>query len=100
MNAQVNDRKSLGAACLDVTHRLRGVTQRLHEETQVNAIESAAVKVGLSAGVSLWVLFRTRNLPREELGIARPPIWISALFVIAYLGWMLASDAAIHWRGP
>jgi len=58
------------------------------------------MKVALAAGVSGIVLFRTRSLPREELGLVRPPIAISALFVLVYLGWMLASDAAIHWRGP
>ena len=63
-------------------------------------IESAAVKVALAGGISVIVLIRTRNVPREELGIVRPPLGLSAIFLIVYLGWMFASDAAIHWRGP
>ena len=63
-------------------------------------IESAATKVAMAAGISVIVLIRTRNVPRPELGFARPPIGLSALLLIVYLGWMLASDAAIHWRGP
>lgn len=63
-------------------------------------IESAAIKVAVAGGISLVVLFRTRNVPREELGIVRPPFLLSALLVLVYLGWMFASDAAIHWRGP
>jgi membrane protease YdiL (CAAX protease family) len=63
-------------------------------------IESAVVKAAVAGGASLIVLFRTRDVPREELGIVRPAVGVSALFVIIYLGWMFASDTAIHWRGP
>jgi membrane protease YdiL (CAAX protease family) len=66
----------------------------------MSAITSAALKVAISAGVVVVVLWRTRNLPREELGLVRPPVVLSAAFIGLYLGWMLASDAAIHWRGP
>jgi membrane protease YdiL (CAAX protease family) len=66
----------------------------------MNAITSAAAKVGISAAVVGLVLFKTRKLPREELGLVRPPIGVSAAFIGLYLAWMLASDAAIHWRGP
>lgn len=66
----------------------------------MNPVASAAVKVGLSAAISGLVLFRTRDLPREQLGLVRPPLRLSLLFVALYLGWMFASDAAIHWRGP
>jgi membrane protease YdiL (CAAX protease family) len=58
------------------------------------------MKVALAGGVSVIVLFRTRNVPREELGIVRPPLGLSALLLAVYLGWMLGSDALIHWRGP
>ncbi len=63
-------------------------------------IESAAMKVAVAGGVSVIVLFRTRNVPREELGIVRPPLALSAVLLVVYLGWMLGSDALIHWRGP
>lgn len=66
----------------------------------MSPIASAAVKVGLAGGACILVLFRTRDLPREELGLVRPPLALSLLFVALYLGWMLASDAAIGWRGP
>jgi membrane protease YdiL (CAAX protease family) len=66
----------------------------------MSPIGSAAVKVAVAAGISALVLARTRKVPREEMGFVRPPLGASALFAIGYLGWMLASDAAIHWRGP
>lgn len=66
----------------------------------MNPISSAALKVGVSAAVIAIVLFRTRNIPRAELGLVRPPVVASLTFVLAYLAWMLASDATLHWRGP
>src|SRR4051794_16315455 len=69
-------------------------------ETQMGPIESAAMKVAVAGGVSVIVLFRTRNVPREELGIVRPPLALSAVLLLVYLVWMLGSDALIHWRGP
>jgi membrane protease YdiL (CAAX protease family) len=58
------------------------------------------MKVAVAGGVSVIVLFRTRDVPREELGIVRPPLGLSLVLLIVYLGWMLGSDALIHWRGP
>lgn len=66
----------------------------------MSSIGSAFIKVALSAGVIGLVLYRTRKVAREELGCVRPSLVPAAMFVILYLGWMLASDAAIHWRGP
>ena len=63
-------------------------------------IQSAALKAGLAAGAIIILLVRTRKLPRKELGILVPPPWASVLFVAAYLAWMFASDAVLHWRGP
>jgi membrane protease YdiL (CAAX protease family) len=63
-------------------------------------IESAAAKAGIAAAAIVIVLVRTRRLPRAELGLVVPS-WLRALpILLLYLGWMLASDAAIHWRGP
>ena len=66
----------------------------------MSPILSAASKMALSAGVIGIVLFRTRNIPRAELGLVRPSLGLSALFVAIYLAWMLTSDSLIHWRGP
>jgi len=65
----------------------------------VSAITSAAMKVAVSGGALAIVLFRTREVPRERMGLVRPLIVPSLLFVVVYLGWMLASDAALDWRG-
>ena len=66
----------------------------------MSPVESAAMKVAVAAAASVLLLWRTRKLPREELGIVRPPLPLSLLFVLVYLGWMLGSDAVLHWRGP
>ena len=65
----------------------------------MNPVESAALKVALAGGAIVLVLVRTRKLPREELGIVRPPLPLSLLFLAIYLAWMLGSDAVLHWRG-
>lgn len=66
----------------------------------MDAIASAGVKVALSAAAVAAVLFKTRRIARADLGLAAPA-WRPALaFVAIFLAWMLASDAAIHWRGP
>lgn len=62
-------------------------------------IASAATKVGIAGAAIGLVLFRTRKMPREDMGLTRPPIALSLVFVVIYLAWMLASDAMIHWRG-
>jgi membrane protease YdiL (CAAX protease family) len=66
----------------------------------VSPIESAAPKVAVSGAIIAVVLVRTRKLPREQLGLVRPRLGLSVLLVAVYLAWMLATDAAIHWRGP
>lgn len=63
-------------------------------------VASAATKVAISAAIIGIVLFRTRTIPRDELGFVRPQVGPSILFICVYLAWMLASDALIHWRGP
>ena len=65
----------------------------------MSPIQSAATKVALSAAVVGIVLFRTRDLPRRELGLTAARLKPSLLFVVLYLAWMFASDAAIDWRG-
>jgi membrane protease YdiL (CAAX protease family) len=66
----------------------------------MTAIASAGMKVGLCVVVIGAVVLRTREIPRDRLGFTRPPIRLSILFVVLYLGWMLASDAVFGWRGP
>ena len=66
----------------------------------MNPIESAAAKAGIAACAIVLLLVRTRKLPREELGFVHPPLLPALLILIVYLGWMLGTDALMHWRGP
>jgi membrane protease YdiL (CAAX protease family) len=69
----------------------------------VSAIVSAATKVAISGGVVALILFRMSRAKNRDLGwfgIVRPELLPTAIFAVVYLGWMLASDQAIHWRGP
>lgn len=66
----------------------------------MDPIQSAALKVALASAAIAILVVRTRKVPRDELGILAPPPWASLLFVAAYLAWMFASDAVLHWRGP
>lgn len=65
----------------------------------MSPIASAALKVALSGAAIGIVLFRTKHLSRQQLGLVRPPIAMSLLLVTVYVAWMLGSDAAIQWRG-
>lgn len=69
----------------------------------MSAIVSAATKVAISGGVVALILFRMSRAKDRDLGwfgIVRPELLPTAIFAVVYLGWMLASDQAIHWRGP
>ena len=66
----------------------------------MSSIGSAALKVAMAGGAVALLLFRTRKLPREQMGFVRPPLGASLLFIVVYLAWMLGTDAVIHWRGP
>jgi membrane protease YdiL (CAAX protease family) len=58
------------------------------------------MKVAIAGAATAIVLYRTRKLPREQMGLVRPPIAQSLLFIAIYLAWMLATNAVIGWRGP
>ena len=69
----------------------------------MSAIVSAATKVAISGGVVALIMFRMSRAKDRDLGwfgIVRPELLPTAIFAVVYLGWMLASDQAIHWRGP
>lgn len=66
----------------------------------MSSIGSAALKVAISGGAVAVLLIKTRRLPREQMGFVPPPIGATLLFILAYLAWMLGTDAVIHWRGP
>src|SRR3569833_1502109 len=66
----------------------------------MNAIESAAAKVGISLAAIAIVVWRTRRMDRGDLGFVAPPLGLSCLFVLLYLAWMLGTDALTGWRGP
>ena len=66
----------------------------------MSSIGSAATKVALSGAAVGIVLFRSRRMPRDEMGLVRPPVAPSILFITVYLIWMLGTDALLGWRGP
>ena len=64
-------------------------------------IESALMKAAVSGAAIALVLFKTKHLRREELGLVRPVRLPLTLAIMAlYLGWMLCTDALLGWRGP
>src|SRR4051812_43806069 len=69
----------------------------------MSPVQSALSKVGVSAAVLIIVFARMRFSKRHglaEFGFARPKLVPAFLILAAYLGWMLLSNAALHWRGP
>jgi len=66
----------------------------------MSAIGSAAMKVAISGAATAIVLYRTRLLPRDQMGFVRPPIGQSLLLIAIYLAWMLGTNALLGWRGP
>jgi membrane protease YdiL (CAAX protease family) len=67
----------------------------------MSLIVSAAMKVAVPAAMSGLALWRMRRAgDPQRFGLVAPPPRLSVAFVAIYLLWMLASDAAIGWRGP
>lgn len=66
-------------------------------------IESAAIKLAVSAGLTAFVLYRLRSSskPAAHWGLQPPAQLMPALGWIAlYLVWMFGTDFLTHWRGP
>ena len=66
----------------------------------MDPIASAALKAAIAGGGIVLVLYKTRRLPREEMGLVRPTILPALIIAALYLGWMFGTDAVMHWRGP
>jgi len=64
-------------------------------------IESALMKAAVAGAAIALVLFRTKQLPREELGLVRPvALPLTLAVMLLYFGWMLGTNALLGWRGP
>ncbi len=66
-------------------------------------VESAAIKLAVSAGLTVFVIIRLRmsSSHPERWGLQAPPSVASAAGWIAlYLAWMFGTDLLTHWRGP
>jgi membrane protease YdiL (CAAX protease family) len=62
--------------------------------------QSALVKAAVAGAAIVLVLFRTKHLSREEIGLVRPAAWpLTLAIMLFYVGWMLATNALIGWRG-
>lgn len=67
----------------------------------MSPIESALMKAAVSGAAIALVLFKTRHMTREAVGLVRPVQLPLTLAIIAlYLGWMLGTNALLGWRGP
>jgi membrane protease YdiL (CAAX protease family) len=69
----------------------------------MSPVQSALSKVAVSAAVLIIVFARMRFSRRHglaEFGFARPKLGPALVMLAAYMGWMLLSDAVLHWRGP
>src|ERR1044072_7086301 len=67
----------------------------------MSPIESALVKAAVAGGAIALVRFRTKQMPREQLGLVRPARLPLTLAIMAlYFGWMLGTNALLGWRGP
>ena len=64
-------------------------------------IESALVKAAISGAAIALVLFKTKHLSRETLGLVRPTqLPLTLGIMLLYFGWMLGTNALLGWRGP
>jgi membrane protease YdiL (CAAX protease family) len=69
----------------------------------MGAVESGLAKAGISALAVFLVVARMRRSSfgdMADFGFVRPRPLPAAVLLFAYLGWMLLSDAWLHWRGP
>jgi membrane protease YdiL (CAAX protease family) len=67
----------------------------------MSPIESALVKVAVSGAAIALVLFKSRHMAREEVGLVRPArLPLTLGIMLLYVGWMLGTNALMGWRGP
>jgi len=60
----------------------------------------AKVLVPLGVLALLGLICRTRRISlQQDLGLVRPPLGPALAWLGLALAWMLATDAALHWRG-
>jgi membrane protease YdiL (CAAX protease family) len=65
-------------------------------------IQSAAVKLGVSAALATFAYIRLRKTenPGERWGLQAPSHMAAGLAIAAiYFAWMLGTDLVTHWRG-
>jgi membrane protease YdiL (CAAX protease family) len=64
-------------------------------------IESALVKAAVAGAAIVLVLFKTKHLSREDIGLVRPTrLPLTLGIMLLYFGWMLGTNALLGWRGP
>jgi hypothetical protein len=67
----------------------------------MSPIESALVKAAVSGAAIALVLFKTKHLSREDMGLVRPTrLPLTLGIMLLYFGWMLGTNALLGWRGP
>ncbi len=67
----------------------------------MSPIESALVKAAVAGAAIAVVLFRTKQMSRDDLGLVRPARLPPTLAImLLYFGWMLGTNALTGWRGP
>jgi len=69
----------------------------------MSPVESALSKAGISVVAVILVLARMRRSAHNDMagfGFAPPKLVPALVLLFVYLGWMLLSDALLHWRGP
>ena len=69
----------------------------------MSPVISALSKAGIAAVAVILVLARMRRGRHGDMagfGFARPKLVSACVLLAVYLGWMLLSDALLHWRGP
>jgi len=66
----------------------------------MSPIEAAALKLAVPALGSVVILARFRSSPLLAKTLRFPKASAGAVWISLYLGWMLATDFVIDWRGP
>ncbi|GJG89783.1 hypothetical protein tb265_49640 [Gemmatimonadetes bacterium T265] len=70
------------------------------DASQLGATLGKVLMPTAAIGVALGVARRRGMSVRDDVGVRPPPLGSAALWVAAYVVWMLGTDRVLHWRGP
>jgi membrane protease YdiL (CAAX protease family) len=68
----------------------------------MSPLAASLLKVFLAGAaiVAVLLIARVRGISRERIGLVRPPLGGTVVWIAIYIAYFLSTDLILHWRGP